>query len=55
MKTKRFKPEQVSAILQDYDNGKDVSTISTLDNRPLKRDIEHQKRKNERNLDVEQP
>ncbi len=28
MRTKRFKPEQISAILQEYDNGKDVSTIS---------------------------
>ncbi|KUO66728.1 MAG: transposase [Lutibacter sp. BRH_c52] len=27
MKTKRFKPEQISAILQEYDNGKDVKTI----------------------------
>lgn len=28
MRTKRFKPEQISAILQEYDNGKDVTTIS---------------------------
>ncbi len=28
MRTKRFKPAQISAILQEYDNGKDVSTIS---------------------------
>jgi putative transposase len=27
MKKKRFKPEQISSILQEYDNGKDVSTI----------------------------
>lgn len=27
MKTKRFKPEQISKILQEYDNGKDVVTI----------------------------
>lgn len=27
MKTKRFKPEQISAILQEYDNGKDENTI----------------------------
>ena len=27
MRTKRFKPEQISAILQEYDNGKDVKTI----------------------------
>ncbi len=28
MRTKIFKPKQISAILQEYDNGKDVSTIS---------------------------
>jgi len=28
MRTKRFKPAQISSILQEYDNGKDVSTIS---------------------------
>jgi len=28
MRTKRFKPEQISAILREYDNGKDVSTIT---------------------------
>ena len=27
MKAKRFKPEQISAILQEYDNGKDVQII----------------------------
>ena len=27
MKRKRFKPEQISAILQEYDNGKDVQSI----------------------------
>lgn len=27
MKTKRFKPEQISKILQEYDNAKDVITI----------------------------
>jgi len=27
MRTKRFKPEQISAILKEYDNGKDVKTI----------------------------
>ncbi len=27
MKKKRFKPEQISSILREYDNGKDVSTI----------------------------
>lgn len=27
MRTKRFKPEQISAILQEYDNGKDVKAI----------------------------
>jgi putative transposase len=27
MKAKRFKPEQISVILQAYDNGKDVNTI----------------------------
>jgi len=28
MKKKRFTPEQISAILREYDNGKDVQTIS---------------------------
>ena len=28
MRTKRFKPEQISAILREYDNGKDVKTIT---------------------------
>ncbi len=27
MKKKRFKPEQISSILREYDNGKDVSAI----------------------------
>ncbi len=27
MKRKRFTPEQISAILREYDNGKDVKTI----------------------------
>lgn len=27
MKQKRFKPEQISTILREYDNGKDVQTI----------------------------
>ncbi len=27
MKRKRFTPEQISAILREYDNGKDVQTI----------------------------
>ncbi len=27
MRTKRFTPEQISAILKEYDNGKDVKTI----------------------------
>lgn len=27
MKQKRFKPEQISIILREYDNGKDVQTI----------------------------
>jgi putative transposase len=27
MKKKRFTPEQISAILREYDNGKDVQTI----------------------------
>lgn len=27
MKKKRFNPEQISSILREYDNGKDVSTI----------------------------
>lgn len=27
MKKKRFSPEQISAILREYDNGKDVQTI----------------------------
>ena len=27
MKGKRFKPEQISAILREYDNGKDVQAI----------------------------
>lgn len=27
MKQKRFKPEQISTILREYDNGKDVNTI----------------------------
>lgn len=27
MKTKRFKPEQISAILREYDNGKEVKAI----------------------------
>ena len=27
MKRKKFTPEQISLILRDYDNGKDVSTI----------------------------
>jgi len=28
MRGKRFKPEQISVILQAYDNGKDVNTIA---------------------------
>jgi len=28
MKKKRFTPEQISAILREYDNGKDVQTIA---------------------------
>ncbi len=27
MKRKRFTPEQISAILQEYDNGKDLTTL----------------------------
>jgi hypothetical protein len=27
MKRKRFTPEKISAILREYDNGKDVQTI----------------------------
>ena len=27
MRSRRFKPEQISAILKEYDNGKDVKSI----------------------------